>query len=304
MVGGHRTGRAAFELFPVDECAHFVAAPEIEDEPVRAARKPPQDRRDRRRCRRIRQRLGNGGRPPPQPRFRLADGVDHPFVGFFRRLAECEDPVLQQDQPFDGRIAGVRGRTSPGERETRHDVGDEPHRPAIDLAADRLAVRLVGQREDRIRVGVVDEPVRQKGVQQGLGRWVGRVRIEQVAALVGDHLLVAQAIKRSEAAQRFEPDRRKARWLDMSHVPAASLDAKHVHGIAQDVAHGRLDRRVASAVKHEARIPSQEPRRVDPERDVFRDAFGLVTVHRGSGIARRVEALHRGYPAAARRRSG
>jgi len=151
---------------------------------------------------------------------------------------------------------------------------------------------------------VVDPVQRDEGVQQGFRRRVGRPRVEEIAALVVDHLLVAEPVEGGEAAQRFEPDRGQARRFDIGHVPAASLDAEHVDGIAQDVGHRGLDRRVSPAVKHEARVPSEKPRRVDPERDVLRDAFRLVTGHRRGRVACRIEALHGGYPVAARRRSG
>ena len=303
MVGRHRARRTAFELFPVDESAHFVAAPKVEDQPAGAARESPQDRRDRR-GRYVRRGLGNGGRAPCQARFRLADGRDHPFIGFFRGLAEREDAVFEEDQPLDRRIAGMGGGAGPGELETRHDVGDQPHRPAIDFAANLLTVRLVGQREHCIRMGVIDEFVRQEGVQQGFDRGVGRLRFEKIAALVVDHLLVAQPVEGGEAAQRIEPDRGEARRFDTGHVPAASLDAKHVDGLVQQVAHGRLDRCVAPAVKHQSRVSSQKTRRVDPERDVRGDAVVLVTGDRRCRVRGRIEALHGGYPAAARRRSG
>ena len=44
-------------------------------------------------------------------------------------------------------------------------------------------------------MGVVDEFVRQEGVQQRLDRRVGRVGIEQVRALQRDHVLVGQLVR-------------------------------------------------------------------------------------------------------------
>ena len=307
MVGRDRAGSGAFETLAVDERADLVAGAEVEDKPAGAAREPAQDGRDRgrRHIRRASRHIGyRHGRPPPRDvLFCLADRRDHPFIGFLRGLAEGEDAVLEEDQPFyRGRIGMDRG-ASPGEPEARHDVGHEPHRAAIDLAADRLAIRLVGQREDRIGMRMVDEFQRQERVQEGFHRRVGRARVEQVETLKIHHVFVAEPVESGEPAKRFEPHRGEAGRFDSGHVPAAALDAEHVRHIAQQVGHRRLDRGVAAAVQHEARIAAQKPRGVDPKRDILGDPVGRVSGDRGSGVARRIEALH-AYPAAARRRSG
>ena len=58
-------------------------------------------------------------------------------------------------------------------------------------------------------MGVVDEFVRQEGVQQRLDRRVGRSRIEQIDALESDHVLVGSVVERAQLAQRREPHRGK-----------------------------------------------------------------------------------------------
>ena len=127
-----------------------------------------------------------------------------------------------------------------GEAEARHDVGHEAHALAVDLAAQLLAVGLVDQAEHGVGVGVVDELVRQEGVQQRLDRRVGRHRIEQVGALHAHHVLVGHVVARAQldAAPRAAP-RAGRRGSIVRHVPARALDAEHVGLVAEQVGHAQ-----------------------------------------------------------------
>ena len=140
--------------------------------------------------------------------------------------------MLEQDQAFDVRIGLEHLRRGLGEAEARHDVGHIADARAEDLAAQRLAVGLVGEREHRGGMGVVDEFVRDEGVQQRLDRRIGRRRVEQVGALQPHHVLVGELFARAQLQQRRKPHRRQARGLDRGHVPAGALDAEHVDLIA------------------------------------------------------------------------
>ena len=71
--------------------------------------------------------------------------LDHALVGFARVCAEGEDAVLVQDQAFDVGFALEDLGRGLREREARHGVGHVAHALAIDLARQRLAVRLVGR---------------------------------------------------------------------------------------------------------------------------------------------------------------
>ena len=112
-----------------------------------------------------------------------------------------------------------------------------PIRPSIEVGADRFAVRLVDQAQHRVGVRVVDEFVRQEGVQQRLDRRVRRRGIEQVRALDAHHVLVAERGARAQLAQAIEPHRRQARRLDRRHVRARALDAEHLDLVAEEVGH-------------------------------------------------------------------
>ena len=128
--------------------------------------------------------------------------------------------MLVQDQAFDVRILLVDLGGGLGEPEARRNVGHDAHAPVIDLAGERLAIRLIDQAQHRGGMGMVDEFMRQEGVQQRLDRRVGRAGVKQVQALHIDHGLVGERIERAKLAQRLELHRGQALRLDIGHVPA------------------------------------------------------------------------------------
>ena len=206
-------------------------------------------------------------------RFRERDEFDHAFVRFARGGAEGEDAVLVQDQAFDLRRSLENLGGFPRQRKARHDVGHDRRAAVIDLRADRFAVGLIDQAQHCRRMRVVDEFVRQEGVQQRLDRRVWGHRIEQVLALDTDHVLVAELRPRAQLAQPVEPHRRQTGGLDRRHVAARTLDAKHLDGFAEQVRQRGLHRRIATAVQHELGVASQEARRIDPQREIGADAL-------------------------------
>ena len=142
------------------------------------------------------------------------DRGDHALIGLARVVAKGEDAVLQQHQPLDRGIGLEDLGRRLGEQEARHDVGHEPHPPAVEIGAALGRVGLVGEAQHRGRMGVVDEFMRQKGVQQGLDRRVGRAGIEQIGALDPHHLLVRQGLAEPQfaaAARAAPPAARPAR---------------------------------------------------------------------------------------------
>jgi hypothetical protein len=94
--------------------------------------------------------------------------LDVPLVAGARVGAEAEQAVLLQHQPLDlGRLLEDLGRAL-REQEARHDVRDPGDALAVELADAPLPVRLVGQRQDGVGVGVIDEARWKKGMQQRL----------------------------------------------------------------------------------------------------------------------------------------
>ena len=211
-----------------------------------------------------------------QPALGERDHLDHALISLARAFAEGEDAVLVEDEAFDARIGleHLGGRL--GETKARRDIGHNPHASVIDLARQRLPVGLIDEGKHRGRMGVVHEFVRQKGMEQRLDRRIGRGRVEQIEPLHIDHGLVRQGFERAQLAQGPELHRRQAPGLDIGHIGARALDRDHLVVDAEIVASARLDRGVAAAMQHEERIAAQEPRGVDPKRDVGADPFRVI----------------------------
>ncbi len=129
-----------------------------------------QDRRDLGRAREIFGQPADGETlaPARQPLFGQRHELDHALISLLCGLANGEDAVLQKHEPFDFRVACRNIGHALGQREARNRVGHIGHAIAEDFARHRLAVRLIGQREHGGRMCVVDEFVRQEGVQQRL----------------------------------------------------------------------------------------------------------------------------------------
>ena len=140
-----------------------------------------------------------------QPLLGQRDQRNHAFIGVARAVAKAEDAVLVQDQALDCGLGVVNFRGGLGEKESRHHVGNDAHTPVVEFRADRLAVRLIGDAQDRTGVGVIDEFVREECVQQRLDRGVGRCWLEQALPLDAYHLFVAQRCACAQLAQAVEP---------------------------------------------------------------------------------------------------
>ena len=284
----------------------MVEQPAARSVAMRAGGEAAQNRSDLRGAplRRLRvPRPRRGGAAPcgGDPLLGQADESDHALVGFLGAVAEREEPVLEQDQPLGVGMGGMGRHRRFGERKARHDIGHDGGAAAIDLGGARGAVGLVGQRQDRPGVGVVDEFVRQERMKQRLDRRVGRRAVEQAPALGVDHILVGQRLERGEGAHGVEPHRREALGFDGGHIVARSLDAHRRNGVAGEVGQGCLDRTVAAAVLDEARVAAEQAGGIDAQRQIGADPAGAVARHGRRGVAARPEAIHETDPGGRRR---
>ena len=139
-------------------------------------------------------RLGERPRPPlHEPALGAIDEFDHRLVALPRVVGPGEDPMLHQDHA--GRAGRRRERLGAGlgQVEAGHHIGNDDA-VGEDLGDQRLADRLVGQRDDGVGMGVIDVLGWDQRMQDRFDRRVGRGRIHQQAALLAHHLDVRQRV--------------------------------------------------------------------------------------------------------------
>ena len=211
VVRGQRPGRAERRSILAErERDEVPRRPRVGDEPTRAIFSADRDRAAEprqevgRRSTRTRRRHDVDAPDRARRREALCAGavLHHPHVAGLRIVGEGEDPVVQQHDRLARRPHRLeRVRHGLGERMAGHDPRQDRHAVAERVADQRLSIRLVGEHADRVRVRVVDEPVRQECVEQRLDGRRGRGRVEQSRADAVHHLLVGEPGDTAEAAQ-------------------------------------------------------------------------------------------------------
>ncbi len=199
--------------------------------------------------------------------LRLRDQVEVERVRLAGRGAPGDEAVLHQDQRPRRRVRRRGGRGGFREQEARLDVGHDDRGIPERVAEDGQAVALVGQREDGVRMGVIDVRGRQERVHQRLDRRVPAPRVEQGPADLVHHRGVVERFERPQAEQRAEIEGGVLGGPDGGHVDARRLDEDGGHVLAGDGPPRRLHRRVAAAVQHQRGFAPEQPARVCPERD-------------------------------------
>ncbi len=141
--------------------------------------------------------------------------------------------------------------------ETGHDIRNTGDAGAINRLDDPRRIGLIGQRQQRHGVGVVDELFGDEGVQKRLHRRIGRGRIQEILPLSVDHVLIGKLLQRAQTQKRSDAHSRMAGRFDGGQIPAAAFDPQHLHRLAEQVLLGGLDRGVAAAVQHQGRIGAE-----------------------------------------------
>ncbi len=262
------------EVVALEVVGDGVTGAELEDDVAVAAEDAAEDRRQRRVVGRGLGRTRSGLRllaGRVDELLGVVDGAHVSLVALLGRLSEGEESVTEQHQALGLRVGLGDLGGELGEVEAGHHVGDERQAIAEDLLTDGLRVRLVGQREHRVGVRVVDELRRQERVQQRLDARVGGSRVEQTRALCVHHVLVAQRGTASQRGQALEADSGQTGRLDVAEIPAAALHTEHVDLFTRVVLQARLHGCVPAAVEHQRRLVPDQVAGVDAEREVFVD---------------------------------
>ncbi len=178
------------------------------------------------------------------------DRVDRALVALLRRGAPREEAVLLEHHHASARwCAATRSKISAHRLASAKPgitYGTQTSPRPKSAAQMRSPVRLIADREDGVRVRVIDEARGQERVQQRLDARVRGGGVEQVRAKLVDHRLVGHRVERAELAKRREAHCRVPLGLDRRQVPAGALHVQDLDGLAEQGRRRRLHRRVAA----------------------------------------------------------
>ncbi len=193
-----------------------------------------------------------------------ADEGYHALVGLPGAVAERKNAMAHEHHAdrMGAGLARILACTQTREIESRHDVGNDHHRIAVDLAYAAFALWGIGDGQHRVGMGVIHELVGQAGVQDGLDRRRRRRGLEHVGGKLVDHLRVRQRIELRQAQQIVELHRRESGRLYGFQVPAAAFDVQDVFVLAEQVFLRQLDRGVAAAVQHQGPVAPEQARTI------------------------------------------
>ncbi len=125
-----------------------------------------------------------------------------------------------------------------------------------------------GERDGRVRMGVIDVSRREERVQQRLDRRPRRVRVERAAADVLEHFLVGHLVALEEEAQVVETERRESRLRDRREIGSRRLHPHDRHRATRMIDRESLHRRVAAALVGNRAVGPQEVRPANELLDV------------------------------------
>ena len=146
--------------------------------------------------------------------------------------------------------------------------GQKAKLAAIDLFRQRFGVFARRDRNDRVRVNVIDMAVRDEAVQRCVDRGRARIEVEGAVVVERDHLVLVleAAIDRFEAHELVHVERREAVKLHRADVAAGTFDPKDLSRSArQRIGRGQLGRRVAAAEIGDAQVAAKQVRPVEQQ---------------------------------------
>jgi hypothetical protein len=93
------------------------------------------------------------------------DQRDHALISIAGGVAKAEDAVLYEHQPLDIGLRLEQFGGCLGQQKARHDVGHDADLRPVEVGAALGRIGLIGEAQHRNRMCVVDEFMRQKGMQ-------------------------------------------------------------------------------------------------------------------------------------------
>ena len=150
---------------------------------------------------------------------------------------------------------------------------------------------------------MINELVRQIGVQQRLDRGVRCVRVQQILPLGIDHILVGQGRQLAQPVERLTSHGRMSIRLDHRQIAPAAFDAEHVYVLAEQVRQPRLHRGIAAAMHDKPWHSSKQARGIGAQSQVLTDTQSGVVGNAGARILIGPKAVHRSPRSSYRRSS-
>ena len=233
MVGGQR-GRQGQLLAAIraEKIQDFLIDQRLEDHAaVRAVRvaaglrqQSAHHRRDRREALfRVGQRRRHDhheglGSAPRGEVLRARDEIDHGGIGFARRFAPSHDAMLHPDQRVASGVRIVGGDHRLGQLESRLHIIDQRHALAQRFANQLFALRLVGQHQDRVGVGMIDVLGGEVGVRKGFNGRRGGIGYEPMHLELARHRVIGKLREGAQPLQILKVEGRVAFRLDGSQI--------------------------------------------------------------------------------------
>jgi hypothetical protein len=156
--------------------------------------------------------------------FGEGDHFDHALVGLAGAVAESDDAVFAEDQAVARPLPLEDLDRRLGKTETRHEIGHKTQTAAEYVGALFLPVGLIDDAENGAGMCVIDECVRQKGMQHHLNGRIGRGRIDQIGAFDRQEVFIGDGFDGAQVAQWRKADRQQVPRFDRRHVGAGGLD--------------------------------------------------------------------------------
>jgi hypothetical protein len=236
--------------------------------------------------------------------------LDHAVVRLPRAVAPGHDAVVHPDHADGVGMLLPRRGDELREPKAGEDVGQHDHVRPQCLAHLRFTVGLIGECQDRIRVGVIHEALGDEGVNGRLDGRSGGARIEEMAAQLGLDRHVVELFQRAHPLQRGQLDGDVSLGLDAGEIVARRLDEQGLQLVAEDVRLRPLQRRVPAAVQDEGGLGPDEPARIGAQGELVPEArpvaglelvggrIGPAVLHRYLGGSRSITRPRRsGSPA-------
>ena len=235
-----------------------------------------------------------------EPSGGLVDHLQRDPIAFLRGRAPGEQPVAAEHHALHVRIGlGHRAELEP-QIKARPLPGQKAKLAAIDLFRERFGVFARCDRNDRVRVNVIDMAVRNEAVQRCVDRGCARIEVEGAMIIERDHLVLVleAAIDRFEAEELVEIERREAVELHRADVAAGTLDPENLGRRAgQRIGRGQLRGRVAAAEIGDAQVAAKQVRPIEQEARLIEGSRVLVVPEIGQwSVKTNLIAAHGAVP--------